>query len=273
MTLSTDCLMLKKHTRYFKRQLNLFYLALSFFTRIPVPQSMYYSPALLNRSGRYFSLVGLLLGIILSCIFVLVSPLFPYSISVSLLIIVSLLLTGAFHEDGLADMADGMGGGMTVEKRLIIMKDSRIGTYGSVSLIMALALKLLSLIALAENYYLIPTLILAYTLSRTVAASLLYDLSYVADSDTSKSKHLANKQSPFELKLLIIVGLIPLVFFSITTSFFIIITLLIFRTIFKRWLIARLGGYTGDCLGACQQISELLIYLVVIANITLFGQA
>lgn len=255
------------------RQLNLFYLALSFFTRIPVPQSMYYSPELLNRSGRYFSLIGLLISGILSIIFMLISPLFPYSISVPLLIITSLLLTGAFHEDGLADMADGMGGGMTVEKRLTIMKDSRIGTYGSVALVMALALKLFSLIELAQVHYLIPTLILAYTLSRSVAASLIYDLPYVANINTSKSKPLANKQSTFELKLLIIIGLIPLIFFSILTSFIIIIILLIFRACFKRWLIARLGGYTGDCLGACQQISELLIYLIVIASFTLFGQA
>lgn len=255
------------------RQLNLFYLALSFFTRIPVPKNMYYSPALLNRSGRYFSLVGLLIGGILSIIFMIISPLFPYSISVPLLIIISLLLTGAFHEDGLADMADGMGGSMTVKKRLTIMKDSRIGTYGSVALVMALALKLFSLIALAQGHYLIPALILAYTLSRSVAASLIYDLPYVSDSDTSKSKPLANKQTPFELRLLMIIGLIPLVFFSVLTSFIIIITLLIFRAGFKRWLIARLGGYTGDCLGACQQISELLIYLVVIASFTLFGQA
>lgn len=265
--------MQNKYGRYFKRQLNLFYLALSFFTRIPVPQSMYYSPTLLNRSGRYFSLVGLLLGLLLSSVFLLISPLFPYSISISLLIVISLLLTGAFHEDGLADMADGMGGGMTIEKRLVIMKDSRIGTYGGVTLIMALALKLLSLITLAQVQYLIPSLILAYALSRSVAASLIYDLAYVADIDTSKSKPLAHKQSPFELKLLIIIGLIPLIFFSLTTSLFIIITLFIFRAGFKRWLIARLGGYTGDCLGACQQISELLIYLVIIANFTLFGQA
>jgi adenosylcobinamide-GDP ribazoletransferase len=101
-----------------------------------------------------------------------------------------------------------------------------------------------------------------------VAASLIYDLPYVADIDTSKSKPLANKQSSFELKLLFIIGLIPAIFFSLTTLLFIGLTLFIFRMLFKAWLIKRLGGYTGDCLGACQQISELLIYLVIIACLT-----
>ncbi|WP_286133212.1 adenosylcobinamide-GDP ribazoletransferase [Colwellia sp. UCD-KL20] len=262
-----------KYRRYLKRQLNLFYLALSFFTRIPVPQSMYYSPMLLNKSGRYFSLIGLLLAGVLSLLFTLISPLFPDTISIALLVIISLLLTGAFHEDGLADMADGIGGGMTVEKRLTIMKDSRIGTYGAVTLFMALALKLLVLIELAQIVYLIPSLFLGYALSRAIAASLIYDLPYVADIDTSKSKPLANKQSPFELKLLFVIGLAPLVFFPLTTTLPLILTLFIFRASFKQWLIKRIGGYTGDCLGACQQLSELLIYLVILASFTSFGQA
>lgn len=259
---------LNVYKRYLKHQLNLFYLSLTFFTRIPAPKNMYYSPSLLNKSGRYFSLVGLLIAGILSIVITVISPLFPVSITVSLLIIFSLLITGAFHEDGLADMADGIGGGMTLEKRLTIMKDSRIGTYGAVTLFMALALKLFLLIELFGINLLIPSLFLGYSLSRALAASLIYDLPYVADIDTSKSKPLASKQSPFELKLLFIIGLIPAIFFSLTTLLFIGLTLFSFRMLFKAWLIKRLGGYTGDCLGACQQISELLIYLVIIACLT-----
>jgi adenosylcobinamide-GDP ribazoletransferase len=233
---------------------------------------MYYSPALLNKSGRYFPLVGLLVAGILSGIFTLLSPILPNTINIALLIIISLLLTGAFHEDGLADMADGIGGGMTIEKRLIIMKDSRIGTYGATTLFMALTLKLLLLIEIVQVSDLIPSLILAYALSRAVAASLIYDLPYVADINTSKSKPLAHKQTSFELTLLLIIGITPLVLFSLTTALFILLSVFIFRILFKRWLIKRLGGYTGDCLGACQQISELLIYLVIVANFTFSGQ-
>jgi len=259
---------ISKYKRYAKHQLNLFYLALSFFTRMPVPKTMYYSPTLLNKSSRYFSLVGLFLALILSLIFTVVAPLFSHAISVAILIISSLLLTGAFHEDGLADMADGMGGGMTIEKRLNIMKDSTIGTYGAVSLFMVLTLKLFTLIELAQLQLLVPALFLGYGLSRAVAASLLYDLPYVADGITSKSKPLANKQTPFELRLLFVIAIVPLVMFSFTTALVLLIILFIFRAAFKYWLTKKIGGYTGDCLGACQQMSELLIYLVLIATLS-----
>lgn len=260
------------YKRYAKQQLNLFYLSLSFFSRIPVPKSMYYSPSLLNKSGRYFSLVGLLLAGILTTVFTLLSPIIPHTINIALLIVISLLLTGAFHEDGLADMADGIGGGMTIEKRLAIMKDSRIGTYGASTLFMALTLKLLLLIEIVQINELIPSVILAYSLSRALAASLIYDLPYVADTDISKSNPLANKQTSFELTLLLIIGITPLLLFSLTTALLILLNIFVFRMLFKRWLLRILGGYTGDCLGACQQISELLIYLVIIASFTSFGQ-
>jgi adenosylcobinamide-GDP ribazoletransferase len=255
----------KTYKRYANRQLNLLYLALCFFTRFPMPKSMYYSPSLLNQSGRYFSLVGLILGALLCVCFVFFNVAFSINISVTLLIIVSLFMTGSFHEDGLADMADGIGGGMTVDKRLEIMKDSRIGTYGSVTIVMALLLKCLTLIEVAQAQIFIPTLLLGYTLSRAVAGSLIYDMPYVADIDASKSKPLANKQSTFELTLLIVIGALPLLLFSFTTVLMIVGVLFAFRTLYKRWLNARLGGYTGDCLGASQQISELLIYLTILA--------
>lgn len=235
---------------------------------------MYYSANLLNKSGRYFSLIGLLLAGLLCVLYSITSLVFSVPVSVTLLIITSILMTGAFHEDGLTDMADGIGGGMTIEKRLTIMKDSRIGTYGSVTLIMALLLKCFVLIEIAELTAIthssqlplfIPALLLGYALSRALAGSLIYDLPYVADIDTSKSKPLANKQSHFELAVLCLIGVSPLLYFSFTASLLIIAVLLVFRTLFKRWLMSRLGGYTGDCLGASQQISELLIYLSILA--------
>jgi adenosylcobinamide-GDP ribazoletransferase len=97
-----------------KAQFNLFYLALSFFTRLPVPKSMHYSEALLNKANRYFSLVGLVIGILLVLSYSLLSTFLPVTIVILLTMILSLLLTGAFHEDGLADMADGIGGAFAI---------------------------------------------------------------------------------------------------------------------------------------------------------------
>jgi len=255
-----------------RAQINLFFLSLSFFSRIPVPKSVGYSAKLLNQSGRYFSLVGLLLAAILVVFYLVVQPYFSDTVAIILLVILSLILTGAFHEDGLADMADGIGGGLTVAQRLDIMKDSRIGTYGALSLLMALLLKLMLLIELAQQQQVIASLLLGYGLSRALAASLIFDMTYVTESSggeikASKSKPLANQQSLLELLILVSIGLLPLLLFPLYTSIIILAVLLIFRGLFKKWLNANIGGYTGDCLGACQQISELLIYLVIIANV------
>lgn len=250
-----------------KYQLNLFYLALSFFTRLPVPKSMHYSEKLLNQANRYFSLVGLLIGIILVLCFVFFSLFLPSNIAILLMMVLSLLLTGAFHEDGLADMADGIGGAFSIEKRLSIMKDSRIGTYGAVTLIMALLLKFTLLLELADknSNHLLFAIVLAASLSRVIAGSLISAMPYVSDSEHSKSKPLAQAQRSKELFILIILGCAPLVFYSFNFILLVLVVLLIFRWLFKKWLIAKIGGFTGDCLGAAQQISELIIYVTLIS--------
>lgn len=248
-----------------KYQLNLFFLALSFFSRIPVPSTLAYSPKLLNQSGRYFSFIGLIIASILSVLFWLFTPTLPNHISVLLIIIASLLLTGAFHEDGLADMADGIGGGQTLEQRLSIMKDSRLGTYGTVTLVSALALKYALLLEIANNGQFVVCLLIGYALSRSVSASLIYSMDYVSDPDTSKSKPLARKQTLFELFIVVIVGLSTLALLPLYTAFIVIFILIVFRQLFAHWLKSRIGGYTGDCLGAAQQLSELIIYLVIVS--------
>ena len=252
-----------------KSQLNLFYLALSFFTRLPVPQSMHYSEILLNKANRYFSLVGLVTGLLLALIYVGFSSFLPVNIAVLLIMGVSLLLTGAFHEDGLADMADGIGGAFTREKRLSIMKDSRIGTYGAAALVMALLLKFTLLVELTQqdSNHLLLALILAASLSRAVAGSLISSMPYVTDDDLSKSKPLAQAQSSTELSILLLIGIAPLIFYASEVVFALLLVSLIFRWLFKQWLMDKIGGFTGDCLGAAQQISELLIYLTLVSFI------
>ena len=256
-----------------KAQLNLVFLAISFFTRVPVPKSMQYSAVLLNQANRYFSLVGILLGALLALSYVGFSYFLPSNIAILLTMALSLLLTGAFHEDGLADMADGIGGAFEIEKKLAIMKDSRIGTYGSVTLLMALLLKFSLLVELAQHdsNYLLLTIILAASLSRAVAGSLISSMPYVSDSEQSKSKPLAQAQSSTELIILLLIGAAPLLFYPAYIILSILLVLLVFRGLFKRWLMAKIGGFTGDCLGAAQQISELLIYIVLVASFSLDG--
>lgn len=246
---------------FLKREFNLFLLALGFFSRIPMPAGIDYSPDNLNRSSRYFTLVGWLLGAIVAFIFYASDLVFSTHVSLWLAMGFSLLLTGAFHEDGLADTADGFGGGFTREKKLLIMKDSRIGTYGAAALIFALGGKYLLLL---DNEQIALSIIIAYALSRATAASLLFDMTYVADIDSSKSKPLANNQSITDL--FILTSSASPIFMLLPTlhALVICVSLLIYRQLAKWFFNGQIGGYTGDCLGAAQQVSELLIYLLLL---------
>ena len=253
-------------------ELNLFFLALSFFTRIPTPPSMVYSPAKLSQANRYFSLVGLLLAALQWGLFTVFMQLLPLPVALLLSIAAGLILTGAFHEDGLADMADGIGGGLTTAQRLTIMKDSRVGTYGVVTLVIVMALKYLLLLELAEQMMgsqllFLATLLLGFALSRTLAASLIINTTYVSEASSSKSKPLASSQTVHELLILIVIALLPALFFNFTQILSMLLLLLLFRALFRRWLIEKIGGITGDCLGAAQQISELIIYIVLLASL------
>jgi len=247
-----------------KQQLNLFFLALGFFSRIPMPAWIEYSPANLNRASRYFTLVGWLLGGLVALIFLAADYLFSNSISLWLAMAFSLLLTGAFHEDGLADTADGFGGAFVREKKISIMKDSRIGTYGAAALVMALLGKYLLLI---ENAQIALSLLIAYALSRTVAASLVFDMRYVADDDGSKSKPLANNQSKTDLAILLATSLPVFLLLDWQKATLIILAMILVRYAAKWYFQKQIGGYTGDCLGAAQQISELVIYAVLLINL------
>ena len=246
-------------------QWELFSLAMGFFSRLPMPKNTPYSEERMNRSGRYFSTVGLLLGVLCGGVFLLLDAVLPSAIAIFLMMSFSLMLTGAFHEDGLTDMADGIGGGMTVERRLTIMKDSRIGTYGASALIMALLGKWVLLNELVSMAGLFMIIVTGYTFSRAIAASLIYDMPYVSDLDTSKSKPLANKQTKGELAFLMLIGLLPSLWFGLAFTCVLAFVAYVFRVGFKKWLIARIGGFTGDCLGAAQQLMELLIYIVFAA--------
>lgn len=247
--------------KFIRRQLNLFFLALGFFSRIPMPRGIVYSPENLNRSSRYYTVVGWLLGTLVAGCFFLAHVIFSSEVSLWLAMIFSLLLTGAFHEDGLTDTADGFGGGFTREKKLTIMKDSRIGTYGGAALVMALAGKYLLLI---ESAHIILSLTIAYALSRAIAASLIFDMAYVADIDSSKSKPLANNQSKMDLTILLATCLPVFLFLPLQGALLLCALLVVIRYCCKFYFIRQIGGYTGDCLGAAQQVSELAIYAALL---------
>ncbi|MGB6142591.1 MAG: adenosylcobinamide-GDP ribazoletransferase [Pseudoalteromonas rhizosphaerae] len=253
-------------------QWQLLLLAISFLTRLPVQLRFNVTGAHLNQASRYFALVGLLLGGLLALSYGVFQLLLPASISVLLMMAVGLLLTGAFHEDGWADVWDGFGGGWQVSQKLAIMKDSRLGTYGAAALFIMLLVKFQSLLFLSESLItVLSAIVIGQCVSRVVATSLIMGMEYVSEDATSKVKPLAMHLSVTSLVTLLVtaatllVSLIAVGVLLWQTVFILVAVLLILRVILIRWFKQQLGGYTGDCLGAAQQLSEIAIYLTFVS--------
>lgn len=253
-----------------RNEFELFFIAMAFFTRIPVPTWVSFNKESLNKANRYFALIGILIGVMSALVYMLSLQILPVSVSILFAMLTSILITGAFHEDGLADCADGLGGGWTIADKLKIMKDSNIGTYGAVTLVLTLLFKFTLLIELAKinANLIIPTLILAHCLSRVASASIIFTDNYVSESETSKSKSLAKNQSLNELFILLITGVFALIVTNTGAIISLIIGLIILRYLLILFFRKQIGGYTGDTLGATQQISELLCYLILLGSLS-----
>ncbi|MFY9153467.1 MAG: adenosylcobinamide-GDP ribazoletransferase, partial [Prolixibacteraceae bacterium] len=185
---------------------------------------------------------------------------FPPELAILLSMLVTIFVTGAFHEDGFADFCDGFGGGYTRGRILTIMKDSRIGTYGSIGLVGILASKFMSLHSLDVTS--IPLVLLAgHSLSRLMPILVIYTSEYSREDATSKTKPIGKKGKGFDFILALFFGLAFLIFIPITYSLAILPVLLLTTYIFRRYITRKIGGYTGDCLGALQQIAEVEFYL------------
>lgn len=251
-----------------RREQELFFTALGFFTRIPVPAWVPWSPERLNHSARYFPLVGVLVGGIGAAVAIVALQLLPPLLAVLLSMAATLLLTGAFHEDGWADTCDGLGGGWEPAQVLEIMKDSRIGTYGTAGLVLMLLAKAAALTELAAHgsAALAAALIAAHALSRLASTSLIHTLDYVREDALSKAKPLARKLARGELILATLTGALPLLLLGLSAALAAAMLTALVTLYCARLLLRRLGGYTGDGLGATQQLSELAIYLAILAT-------
>jgi adenosylcobinamide-GDP ribazoletransferase len=246
------------------RQWRLLKTALVFFTRVPLMLPDY-DEADLARSTRYFPLVGLLVGAFGALVFWLGDFLLPLELAVLLSMVATLLLTGAFHEDGLSDAVDGLGGGWEKEQVLTIMTDSRVGSYGAIAIVLALLIKFQALSHLSAA--MIPlALVAGHALSRFCAALVIATQSYVKPE--GKAKPLATQITPGELLVAAVFGLLPLVLLDIRLlSSLVPVTLVWFW--FSAKIRSRIGGYTGDCLGAMQQLTEVAFYLGLLVSIAL----
>jgi adenosylcobinamide-GDP ribazoletransferase len=269
------------------RQLALFFTAAQFLTRLPMPAIRDFESSSLSQSVRYFPLVGVLVGLINIGVWWVSNRWLPASVSIGIMLAASAAVTGALHEDGFADACDGFGGGTTPDRVLAIMKDSRIGAYGAIGVFLLLGLKWTALAALPLTVF--PLMVVAaHAMSRWCSVALIWRLAYVRGDDDAKSKPFAGRLggAAWILSGLIgIAGLAPLAAAwarwsgdaalsaagAVTSGAAALgagaaaaaLATLLAGGYFRR----RIGGYTGDCLGAAQQLAELAFLLGGLAAI------
>jgi adenosylcobinamide-GDP ribazoletransferase len=252
------------------RELNRLACAAQFLTRLPTPAPQDWSDELLARSARYFPLVGLLVGAVCAGTFLAARQLWPAGALPAVLTVgVGVLLTGGFHEDGLADCADGLGGGQTRQQRLTIMKDSRLGTYGALVLGVALALRVAALAPSPDSWLVAAALVCAHGLGRSAAVVAMWLMSYAADPNASKLKPVIREVRPYEALIALVIGLAPLALLPPSIA----ALAALMGTAAALWpaLAARrlIGGYTGDVLGAVEQAFETAFLLGVATAVAL----
>lgn len=251
-------------TRWYDR----IWAAFIFFTRLPFwrlhepPKECY------KTVVEHWPLTGWLTGGAMAATLYFGSMVMPYPIVVVAAIVVRLLITGALHEDGLADFLDGFGGGGTDRQRILdIMKDSHIGTYGVLGLIMYVLLLGTALLSMSSEMAAL-TILAADPYSKMVASQLIIMMPYARTEETAKNKTVYRRIDWKAGIGLAFQGLLPMAAFLWYTglSWEMVIFLPCLVMYFLYLMIwRRLRGYTGDCCGAVCLLVELTVYLVVCA--------
>lgn len=243
-----------------KQACNRYFVAQMFLTRLPAPVKLQWSESELAHSTPWFALVGVVVGSIAALAWWVGVNFWSPLIGAVFAVSASVLATGAFHEDGLADSADGLGGAFDIEKKLIIMRDSRIGTYGSVALILTIIAKI-GAISLLSPDAAIAVLIGAHMLGRWTSVPLIKFNNYVREQGTGKP--FASMVSGANVFWSSALAMACSVLCFRTGALLVIPGILIFLWLAQWYVRKKLGGITGDILGAINSLTELLTYLIM----------
>ncbi len=250
----------KKITDFVIGELNALLASFVFFTAIPLP-SFAIMRGDYRNSLRYFPLVGWFTGAVSAIIFLSVEMAgFDRAIAIILSMIVSTWITGALHEDGLADTFDGLGGGRERENILRIMKDSSSGSYGVLALIFTKALYFALLMEISDN--IIPMIIIAAeSFSRMLVFASVILLPYARNDSSSRAGGVTRdyRVNIFSIIVPLLLGFTPAIFFFSQQTIEIFLPSLIAAILITMYYKKRLYGYTGDMLGAIQQLTLLII--------------
>jgi adenosylcobinamide-GDP ribazoletransferase len=241
------------------RETDAFLHALRFMTVLPVKDGATLESDWLVRASRYFPAVGIVVGVAAALVFAFASRYWGGLIPAALAVAASALLTGALHEDGLADTADGFGGGRSREARLAIMKDSRIGTYGALALLFSVVLRIGALALLAPSFGW-AALIASHAGARAAATWTMNTLPYAGDPSATRiaySDGALDRSGAMTALLITLAALLPALIKS-PSALFAGLILASLCTLAVVALARRLiGGYTGDVLGAVEQAAEI----------------
>jgi adenosylcobinamide-GDP ribazoletransferase len=252
-----------------RHEVELFWTAVQFLTRVPVPRRVGFSPDWLTTCVRHFPLVGAGIGIFGAVVLWLGMLFWPAWVAALLAVGATAWLTCAFHEDGLADSCDALMGAVSRDRALAIMKDSRIGTYGTVGLLVVVGLRVALAAGVAAQSAALAgaVMVASHALARTAAVALMVLLPYGGDADHAKAKPLA-LDVPAALAwhamgwsclLLFVPGL------AVERLGLAVVALGVWVLWMRRMLMRRLGGFTGDTLGATEQVGEVIVWLCFLA--------
>lgn len=237
-------------------------VAVQFLTRLPVPALRSFTPQWLDASVAYFPLAGAFVGLVSALVWILAGGFWPGPIAATLATAAGIAVTGAFHEDGLADTADGLGGGQTRAQRLEIMKDSRIGTYGTVALVTTIFLKIACLAALSPVVGAI-ALMAAHMGARVVPVIASRVLPYAGELNGAKVAPVMPTRK--RMWCAVLIGLAP---FVVLLPVVPALAAIIFGALMSSWLLRgaakSIGGQTGDVLGAAEQVFEVCVLLAIV---------
>ena len=241
--------------------------AITFLTRIPLSKWAIHKPDALAKAFVYFPLVGIIMGTLIGIVFTICSGLWNQDIAIIAAITSGIILTGAFHEDGFADVCDSLGA-FDTEKKLLIMKDSHLGTFGVCGLICLLLVKFFALQSIAgHSQNLFAVFILAHTVSRWSSLPLIHFNPYVSRNAKSGKSLLADANNEGRMMIASGLTLVILMLFGSNNIFNLILGVLLVILASQYFFRKSLGGITGDCLGATNQLTEVTIYLVLALNV------
>ena len=247
-------------------EIRLLLTAMQYFTRIRVPAWVGHAPERLTGAVRYFPAIGLIIGASGAAVMWLAALVLPAPLPAILSTAVTLLMTGAIHEDGLADTADGLGGGATRERALEIMKDPRVGVFGAIALMLMLLLKIATL-SLMPLLTAMAALVAAHAFSRFCAVLVIFASRYVGSADRSRAAPVVEQVKIGDVIVAALFGLPALALCGPRVLVAILVALMSVALL-TRWCVRRIGGYTGDTLGATQQLAEIGCYVALLSQLS-----